>query len=176
MLYGCKKLTGVYLYPSISRIGDYAFSKCPFIDKIIIPDSVTEIGNSAFRECTYLYTVILPDSVITVGMAAFMDCTMLTEMCIRDRFNIIAYKSRYVNNLSTAYIILKIERTINTVKNLHSGDSPCRFFLSVIVINYYFNFYPAVMNCSCPYYHRHCHQPVSYTHLSSGILTPWKSS
>lgn len=47
----------------IRVIADCAFSSCPSITSITIPNSVTSIGRGAFKECTYLQEIYFTGSM-----------------------------------------------------------------------------------------------------------------
>ena len=57
--------------PGTRYIADYAFSECPTLARVYMPNSVTTIGIRSFRSCPELEYVELPDSLITVGFQAF---------------------------------------------------------------------------------------------------------
>ena len=67
---------------SVTAIGDYAFSRCPGLTGVDIPNSVTEIGYGAFAYCDGLTSIDIPNSVTSIGYEAFMDCTGLTSIDI----------------------------------------------------------------------------------------------
>ena len=69
---------------SVTSIGKYAFSCCPGLASISIPDSVTSIGARAFYECDGLTSVTIPDSVTSIGTGAFENCYNLTGITIPD--------------------------------------------------------------------------------------------
>lgn len=56
---------------SITLIGNYAFSGCSKLDKVIIPSEITSIGEEAFRNCFNLTKVFIPDSVTSIHMSSF---------------------------------------------------------------------------------------------------------
>ena len=60
--------------PGTRYIADYAFSECPALTRVYMPNSVTAIGIRAFRSCPELEYVELPDSLIAVGYQAFSGC------------------------------------------------------------------------------------------------------
>lgn len=66
-------ITSVVLPNSLEIIGDYAFSKCEALNKIIIPDTVTSIGKNAFSD-SRLTGLDIPASVTKIGNAAFHGC------------------------------------------------------------------------------------------------------
>ena len=56
---------------SVTNIGNRAFSRCPDLTSIIIPNSVTSIGDAAFRRSTNLTNITIPNSVTSIGDDAF---------------------------------------------------------------------------------------------------------
>ena len=70
-------------YP-VTGIASSAFSECPALTSVTVPNGVTNIGNSAFYGCTGLTSVTLPNSVTTIGSFAFFACYALTSVTIPD--------------------------------------------------------------------------------------------
>ena len=64
--------------PSVTRIGDCAFSETA-IESIILPPSVRTIGRSVFAYCSALKSVNLPPSA-TIAACAFMNCPALKSI------------------------------------------------------------------------------------------------
>ena len=74
-----------YIIPdSVTKIGDYAFSRCSSLSNIVIPDSVTDIGKCAFYFCSSLSNIVVPNSVISIGDCAFLRCSSLSNIVISD--------------------------------------------------------------------------------------------
>lgn len=65
---------------SVTAIGEYAFSVCPNLGTVTIPNSVTSIKKYAFGDCHRLTSVTIPASVITIGEGAFGSCKSLTSL------------------------------------------------------------------------------------------------
>ena len=65
---------------TVVAIADFAFSDCPNLTSIVIPDTVTSIGKLAFYNCTGLTSVTLSKNLTTIGENAFADCTSLTSI------------------------------------------------------------------------------------------------
>ena len=76
----CPGLTSVDIPDGVTSIGDYAFSWCSVLTSVDIPDGVTSIGDGAFFRCSGLTSVTIPGSVTSIGDRAFGDCTKLTNV------------------------------------------------------------------------------------------------
>ena len=66
---------------TVTKIGDRAFTVCPFT-AITIPNSVTSIGGNAFYGCRGLTTVTIPEGVTSIGGSAFEECANLLSLTI----------------------------------------------------------------------------------------------
>ena len=77
-----QKLTSYVIPASVTRIGEFAFSRCESLTEVVIPDSVTNIGKRAFANCRSLTEVVIPNSVTNIGKGAFHKCESLTEVVI----------------------------------------------------------------------------------------------
>ena len=67
---------------TVTSIGHLAFSECPGLTSVDIPDSVTSIGIGAFFACSGLTSVDIPDGVTSIGDYAFSECSGLTSVTI----------------------------------------------------------------------------------------------
>lgn len=72
----------VYKDYTVTRIGSSAFSLCPELNSVTIPNSVTSIGHGAFSGCWNLTSVTVPNSITNIEEAAFSLCTSLTSITI----------------------------------------------------------------------------------------------
>lgn len=82
-LYGSRISTVVM--DSVTYIGDFAFTSCTALGKIVIPDGVTYIGDGAFAGCTRsvnTYALTIPDSVTYLGHDAFRQVGGIKEITI----------------------------------------------------------------------------------------------
>ena len=62
-------------YPSLTKIGEYAFYGCTSLTRIKIPASVTEIGNLAFEGCAALKKIDFRGLAPSIGWNAFKGVT-----------------------------------------------------------------------------------------------------
>ena len=80
----CPGLASISIPDSVTSIGAWAFENCYDLTSITIPDSVTSIGNGAFSGCYSLTSINIPDSVTSIGEGAFSGCSCLTSITIPD--------------------------------------------------------------------------------------------
>lgn len=66
----------------VTGIGNWAFSLCPTLNALNLPDGLVGIGDGAFSACTNLWAVILPASLLGMGSRAFQGCTGLTNFTV----------------------------------------------------------------------------------------------
>ena len=72
-----KNYTVTTIYGSYSDGGNIGFSRCPNLERVVIPESVTTIKNYAFASCSNLKEVVIPNSIKEVGFSAFSYCSSL---------------------------------------------------------------------------------------------------
>ena len=80
-LAGCSSLTAIDIPPTVTQIGDYAFSGSG-LTSVTLPDSVALIGRGAFARCPALASAVVPSGQI--GAQAFSGCTSLTSVSLGD--------------------------------------------------------------------------------------------
>jgi len=78
---GKTTLKSILLPPTMTSIGQRAFTSCAGIDSLIIPDPVNTIADYAFENCRNLKYVKLPASLTTIGRI-FDNCQHLTKVDI----------------------------------------------------------------------------------------------
>lgn len=97
----CEDLTWVRFSPTVSSIGELAFTCCGLtevtlpenltsiswgafnrtkVTEVTIPANVTSIGGYAFSYCFRLTTVTIPDSVTNIDQGAFSGCESLIDV------------------------------------------------------------------------------------------------
>ena len=72
------------LLDSVTRVEEYAFSGCTYIEEVTLPDSLQFIGAGAFENCSLLKQMVLPDTVTELGAEAFSGCTGLTAITLSE--------------------------------------------------------------------------------------------
>ncbi len=128
---GCSEMTEIEMPNTIKRIGNYSFSNCSSLDKIIynhnnpeteckliLPKNTTSVGDYAFYNCTSFNELVITDSVTEIGSYSFANCSNLINITFpKSLANIGSYAFANCINLT--------EITIpETVKNI--GD--CVFY------------------------------------------------
>ena len=78
----CPSLTTITIPNSITLFGQYSFVSCSSLVHITIPNGVTSIGISTFNNCRYLSNIALPKSIITIGNSVFNGCGKLARVII----------------------------------------------------------------------------------------------
>lgn len=78
----CKKLERVSFdeNSNLKVIEKYAFYKCYFLKKAILPESVTTIGEAAFQECKAIKLLSLPSTLNSIEKYAFWGCVSLDSI------------------------------------------------------------------------------------------------
>lgn len=110
---------------SVVSIGNYAFSNCPQLLSITMPNSITRIGYKAFCDCSVLSSVIFSESLLSIGDFAFYDCSELKSLVIPNSVTIMGH-SIFDNCTGLSSVILsnqiqKIDyHTFYNCKNLES--------------------------------------------------------
>ena len=66
---------------AVTEIFNTGFSKCPELEKVVLPDTIAVIHEAAFCLCPKLSIIIIPESVETVGKFIFAKNN--TQVCVR---------------------------------------------------------------------------------------------
>ena len=74
--------TIVELPEGMTTIGDYAFYRCTYLEKITLPNTLVEIGTYAFYNCDALTSITIPEGVTTIESHAFYSCGALTRVVL----------------------------------------------------------------------------------------------
>ena len=89
----------------VTSIVESAFSRCPGLTSVTIPNSVKSIGRQAFAYSAKLTSVKIPNSVTTIGDGAFGECTSLTSITISNNVTEIKELTFYNCRRLTSVII-----------------------------------------------------------------------
>lgn len=88
----------------VKEIGDGAFSECPYLHSVTLPEGIERIGDRAFMLCG-INSFTIPESVTYIGYGAFAYCTALREIVIPEAVTSIGEKAfAYCENLVKADI------------------------------------------------------------------------
>ncbi len=82
---GCRFLNGVELPTGITRIGKRTFENCSSLSEIKLPEQLKLIDESAFENCESMSSITIPSSVTEIGMYAFRNCSSLKNVVFADR-------------------------------------------------------------------------------------------
>lgn len=109
-------------------IADNAFSECPWLTSIVIPDGILAIGEEAFQGCESLESITLPDSVFGFGDDIFSSCSSLSS-CVLSK-NLIYIPGGAFNGCSSLTSIV----IPNGVKGIDSyAFSGCSSLNSIVI-------------------------------------------
>ena len=76
---GCTSLESIYLQPTITSVGNYAFAECPALTAIDL-SSVTTLGTNVFEGCSTLRDVTLSDQLTALPDETFRNCSALQSI------------------------------------------------------------------------------------------------
>ena len=99
-----KKITGVIIPDTVTRIEDSAFAGCSMLKSVSIPDSVTSIGEYAFCGCEKLESVTLSRGLTRMEKMAFLWCSNIQCIRIPDGVTYIGPDAFGMNNLKETVI------------------------------------------------------------------------
>ena len=89
-------MTIVRFHPSVTAIGEWAFSHCKQLKEVMFNEGLKKIGICAFHSCTSLSSITLPSTTITeIGNCAFIDCSNLREVVFNDGLERIRHSAFY---------------------------------------------------------------------------------
>lgn len=78
---GCQLLKSINFPNSIKELPGSLFYACGF-ETLVIPDTITKIGDYCFDKCWYLQSLTLPDNLATINTGIIRNCIELTEITI----------------------------------------------------------------------------------------------
>ena len=125
-----QKLTSYVIPASVTRIGEFAFSRCESLTEVVIPNSVTNIGKRAFANCCSLTEVVIPNSVTNIGKGAFHKCESLTDVVIPNSVTSIGDRTFFGCSSLTEVVIP------NSVTSIGKGTfANCSSLTEVVIPN-----------------------------------------
>lgn len=75
------KITAVHIPEGVTRIEDYAFDHCYYVDLLSLPSTLSTIGYSAFNGAYInLTNLVFPNSLVSIGGYAFACCDGLQNI------------------------------------------------------------------------------------------------
>jgi len=108
IFYYCNKLTSITIPNSVTSIGNWAFSECSGLKKVIVKDIAAwcgiKFGNFLSNPLSYakhiysdedteITNLIIPNSVTSIGSSAFRSCSGLTSITIPNSVTSIGYNA-----------------------------------------------------------------------------------
>ena len=66
----------------ITKIGDYAFSRCTKITSVKLPETIKELGYGSFQDCSKLAEINLPEGLTSISADVFNGCNSLSAVSI----------------------------------------------------------------------------------------------
>ena len=78
----------IVLEEGIEEIGEYVFSACEGLRRVVFPQSLKKIGAGAFFGCNCLEEVVLPNGLEEIGKMAFDCCPKLNMVNIPSKAKI----------------------------------------------------------------------------------------
>ena len=79
LILGC---SSTIIPQDIETMGEFAFSHCRNLQRIVVPEGVSCIADGAFEYCSSLKEVVLPTTLEIIGGASFGYCTSLESITI----------------------------------------------------------------------------------------------
>lgn len=111
---GCELLRNIVLPDTISTIRERAFSDCKLLQGMVLPDSIKTIESYAFERCKTLKSIVLSNSLTSIKEGTFYECSSLQGITIPDNVETIA---------QDAFFGCKSLRSILIPKSVISIDS-----------------------------------------------------
>lgn len=105
-----------------TKIGNYMFSYCSNLVKVVIPDSVTSIGNYAFEQCRALTEIDLGNGVEEIGASAFSYAYLKTDVTLPNSVKKIN-NAVFTSGFSTGYKLYVPDSIIDYGQNVVSTSN-----------------------------------------------------
>lgn len=91
----------------VTVIKDFAFSNCPNLQSVTIPEGVISIGKGAFNQCGSLQSVTIPSSVTSIDDVAFARCGSLQSVSISSGVEYISSNAFYEDTSLSEIVVDK---------------------------------------------------------------------
>lgn len=95
---GCTSLESIYLQPTITSVGNYAFAECPALTSIDL-SSVTTLGTNVFDGCSALREVTLSDQLTALPDEIFQNCSALQSINLPATVTTVGHRAFNGSNL-----------------------------------------------------------------------------
>ena len=89
----CAWLQSVVIGDNVTSIGGSAFSFCSSLTYVELSNSVTTIEDAAFYYCENITNIFMPDSVVSIGDLAFFTCRNLPNLILGENLTRIGYSA-----------------------------------------------------------------------------------
>ncbi len=84
-----KFIKTIYIEPTVTSIGLYAFMYCDNLTSVTIPESVKSIASFAFEECSSLSSITIPNGVEAIARWTFAGCSSLSSITVSQNLKFI---------------------------------------------------------------------------------------
>lgn len=93
--FGCLSLRRIIFSQDglLAKIGDDAFSHCPDLRMVTLPESISRIGKGAFAHCINLWSINIPHLVVHISDGTFYKCAILSYFTLPDTVTSIGHYS-----------------------------------------------------------------------------------
>ena len=104
---------------TVKTIGDYAFSCCKNLKKVVFPEELENINNYSFNGCSLLSEINLPSTLKNIGYFAFSSTAISGELVIPDSVETIG-KCCFYNCKNISRVV--IGSNLKTISGTSSVD------------------------------------------------------
>ena len=91
----CKNLKKVILSEGLENINNYSFDGCSLLSEINLPSTLKNIGYFAFATTNITGEVVIPDSVESIGNGCFYCCRNISKIMIGASLKLLNISSTY---------------------------------------------------------------------------------
>lgn len=86
-------IIGLSLPDGLTRVGNYAFAECAYLEAVRLPDTVTEVGKNGFFACENLRFVTLSSKLERIEESGFERCVKLQWLELPHGLKSIGYQA-----------------------------------------------------------------------------------